>query len=51
MDFSRVLWGSDNCLTQSEHINRSDVYLRQMGTTSADRRKIFGETARMLLCL
>jgi predicted TIM-barrel fold metal-dependent hydrolase len=51
MDFNRVLWGSDNCLTQAEHVSRSDVYLRQMGASSADRRLIFGETAKKLLCL
>jgi predicted TIM-barrel fold metal-dependent hydrolase len=51
VDFHRVIWGSDNCLTQSEHIARSEVYMRQMGASSADRRLIFGETARKLLCL
>jgi predicted TIM-barrel fold metal-dependent hydrolase len=51
MDFNRVLWGSDNCLTQAEHVARSDVYLRQMGANSADRRLVFGETAKKLLCL
>ncbi len=51
MDFNRIIWGSDNCLTQSEHISRSDVYLRQMGATSADKHQIFGETAQKLLCL
>ena len=51
IDFSRVLWGSDNCLTQGEHISRSDVYLRQTGCASADRKAVFGETARKLLKL
>jgi predicted TIM-barrel fold metal-dependent hydrolase len=51
MDFKRVIWGSDNCLTQSEHIARSDVYMRQMGATSQDRKLIFGGTARKLLSL
>jgi predicted TIM-barrel fold metal-dependent hydrolase len=49
VDFKRVLWGSDNCLTQAEHMDRSDVYLRQMGSTSQERKLIFGETARKLL--
>lgn len=49
MDFNRVIWGSDNCLTQAEHIARSDVYLRQMSASSQDRKQVFGETARKLL--
>jgi predicted TIM-barrel fold metal-dependent hydrolase len=51
MDFNRVIWGSDNCLTQAEHISRSDVYLRQMGATSRDKVLIFGGTAEKLLKL
>ena len=51
VDFKRVIWGSDNCLTQAEHIARSDVYLRQMGCSSADRKLAFGETAKQLLKL
>jgi uncharacterized protein len=51
LDFNRVIWGSDNCLTQAEHISRSDVYLRQMGAKSADRKNIFGATAQKLLGL
>jgi predicted TIM-barrel fold metal-dependent hydrolase len=51
LDFNRVLWGSDNCLTQAEHIARSDVYLRQMGASSKDRKLVFGETAQKLLGL
>ena len=51
MDFNRVIWGSDNCLTQTEHISRSDVYLRQMGASSRDKVQIFGGTAMKLLGL
>ena len=51
LDFKRVIWGSDNCLTQAEHISRSEVYLRQMGCSSSDRKLVFGETARALLKL
>jgi predicted TIM-barrel fold metal-dependent hydrolase len=51
LDFKRVLWGSDNCLTQAEHLARSDVYLRQMGAASQDKKLIFGETAIKLLGL
>ena len=51
IDFKRVIWGSDNCLTQAEHIARSDVYLRQMGSSSAERKMVFGETAKRLLNL
>jgi predicted TIM-barrel fold metal-dependent hydrolase len=49
VDFKRVLWGSDNCLPQAEHIARSEVYLRQMGCASAERKLVFGETAKKLL--
>ena len=51
LDFTRVLWGSDNCLTQAEHIARSDVYMRQMGAKSHERQLIFGGTAKKLLGL
>lgn len=51
VDFKRVIWGSDNTLTQAEHIARSDVYLRQMGAGSQDRKLVFGETAKQLLKL
>jgi uncharacterized protein len=51
LDFARVIWGSDNCLTQAEHIARSDVYMRQMGAKSSDRKMIFGGTAQKLLRL
>jgi uncharacterized protein len=49
IDFKRVIWGSDNCLTQAEHIFRSDIYLRQMGCSSTDRKLVFGETSKKLL--
>lgn len=49
IDFKRVIWGSDNTLTQAEHFARSDVYLRQMGASSEDRKLIFAETAKRLL--
>jgi uncharacterized protein len=49
IDFKKVIWGSDNCLTQGEHISRSDVYFRQMGATNQDRKLIFSETAKQLL--
>lgn len=51
IDFARVVWGSDNCLTQDEHIARLSTYMRQMGAGSAQRRLIFGENARKLLKL
>jgi predicted TIM-barrel fold metal-dependent hydrolase len=51
IDFKRVIWGSDNCRAQSEHIARSDVYLRQMGASSGDLELIFGETGKKLLKL
>lgn len=51
LDFKRVIWGSDNCLTQAEHLARSEVYLRQMGCSSLERKMVFGETAKRLLNL
>lgn len=51
VDFKRVLWGTDNCLSQTEHHARSDVYLRQMGAKSEDRKQVFGDTAKKLLRL
>lgn len=49
IDFKRVLWGSDNVMSQAEHISRSDVYMRQIGAGSQERKLIFGETAKSLL--
>jgi len=51
LDFNRIIWGSDNCLTQKEHIARSEVYMRQMGAKSQERKMIFGDTAKKLLAL
>jgi predicted TIM-barrel fold metal-dependent hydrolase len=49
IDFARVVWGSDNCLPQGEHIARMATYMRQMGAGSEQRELIFGDTARKLL--
>jgi predicted TIM-barrel fold metal-dependent hydrolase len=51
IDFTRVVWGSDNCLPQAEHIARMTAYMRQIGAGSAQRKLIFGENARKLLKL
>jgi hypothetical protein len=51
IDFARVVWGSDNCLPQAEHIARMSTYMRQMGAGSEARKLIFGENARKLLKL
>jgi predicted TIM-barrel fold metal-dependent hydrolase len=51
IDFARVLWGSDNCLPQAEHIARLSTYMRQIGAGGEQRRLIFGENARKLLKL
>lgn len=51
IDFARVVWGSDNCMPQGDHIARMATYMRQIGADSADRQRIFGETARRLLKL
>ncbi len=49
IDFTRVIWGSDNCLPQAESIARAQVYLRQMGCSSEERKLVFGGTAAKLL--
>jgi predicted TIM-barrel fold metal-dependent hydrolase len=46
-----VVWGSDNCLPQAEHIARMATYMRQMGAGGEQRKLIFGENARKLLKL
>jgi len=51
LDFSRVMWGSDNCLPQKESIARSVMYARQMGAGKAARTGIFGETAKRVFRL
>lgn len=51
LDFSRVLWGSDNCLPQKESIARGVMYVRQMGAGKKQREGIFGENARRLFRL
>jgi predicted TIM-barrel fold metal-dependent hydrolase len=49
IDFSRVVWGSDNCMPQAEHIAQMSAAVRQMGARSKDRKLIFGENAKRLL--
>ena len=51
IDFARVIWGSDNCLPQTEHLARSAVYLRQIGAGSSQRKLVFGDNASRLLKL
>jgi hypothetical protein len=51
IDFNRVVWGSDNCLPQAEHIARLSTYMRQIGAGSAQRKLIFGDNAARLLKL
>jgi len=51
IDFRRVVWGSDNCLPQAEHIARMATYMRQIGAGSSERELIFGENAKRLLKL
>jgi predicted TIM-barrel fold metal-dependent hydrolase len=51
IDFNRVIWGSDNCLPQAEHIARMGTYMRQIGAGSRERKLIFGENARRILKL
>jgi len=51
IDFARVVWGSDNCLPQAEHIARMATFMRQMGAGGEQRKLIFGENARKLLKL
>lgn len=49
IDWDRVIWGSDNCLPQGEHIARMSTYMRQMGARKSDQKNIFGETAKRVL--
>jgi predicted TIM-barrel fold metal-dependent hydrolase len=49
IDYKRVVWGSDNCLPQAEHMARMANYLRLMGAGSEERKLVFGETARRIL--
>jgi predicted TIM-barrel fold metal-dependent hydrolase len=51
MDFARVVWGSDNCMPQAEHIAQMTTYMRQCGAKSKDRKLIFGDNAARLLKL
>ncbi len=51
LDFGRIVWGSDNCLPQAEHIARMNTFMRQVGADSVDRERIFGGNAKELLKL
>jgi predicted TIM-barrel fold metal-dependent hydrolase len=51
IDFRRVVWGSDNCMPQAEHIAQMTIYMRQIGARKADRALIFGGNAARLLRL
>lgn len=51
IDFARVIWGSDDCLPQTEHLACMAVYLRQIGAGSRKRALVFGDNARKLLKL
>ena len=51
VDFKRVVWGSDNILTQYETLEESRVLMRNMGCSREDERYVFGETAGRLLRL
>lgn len=51
IDFNRVLWGSDNCMSETESIARAEVYLSQIGCSSKEKKLVFGETAAKLLKL
>ena len=51
IDFRRVVWGSDNCMPQAEHIAQMSIYMRQIGARKTDRALIFGGNAARLLKL
>jgi predicted TIM-barrel fold metal-dependent hydrolase len=51
IDFARVIWGSDNCMPQAEHIAQMTVFMKQIGAKKKDRALIFGDTAKKLLKL
>ncbi len=52
IDFARVLWGSDNCLPQAEHLARiGRVPAADRRRVEGPRTLVFGENARRLLKL
>ena len=48
IDFTKVLWGSDNCLPPVEHIPFARNLLLELGCRETDLPNVFGETARRL---
>ena len=51
IDFNRVIWGSDNCLTQKEHLEKSISAMRSIGANDEDIEKITGGNAARILKL
>ena len=51
IDFSRVLWGSDNCLPPAEHIAFAKGLLNKLNCNESYHPAIFGQTAAALFDL
>jgi uncharacterized protein len=51
IDFDRVIWGSDNCLTQKEHLEKSIDSMKLSGASDDDIKKIIGKNAARLMGL
>lgn len=51
IDFSKVIWGSDNCLPPSEHIPFSKEIISGLGGKEDDFSGIFGDNAQRILNL
>ena len=51
IDFSRVIWGSDNTHSQKVHFEKSRENMYKMGASDEDMINIFGATAKKILKL
>ena len=51
IDFERVIWGSDNCLTPKEHIPFTKEILTGLGCEEKYFPKIYGQTANRIFNL
>jgi|WetSurMetagenome_2_1015567.scaffolds.fasta_scaffold25658_4 predicted TIM-barrel fold metal-dependent hydrolase len=49
IDFKRVVWGSDNIMSQQENMKEAWEHMQNMGCLLKDRELIFGETAKKIL--
>jgi predicted TIM-barrel fold metal-dependent hydrolase len=49
IDFKRVVWGSDNIMSQKDNMKEAWEHMQNMGCVPEDKELIFGETARKVL--